>query len=215
MCTLADSRLNKGYFVLVPHVEDQTDLTQLTRWYNSAPRDYKIRILERKAREMQGKIQQGSDLRWLDLDNKMVQFRSDHRPRARYLNYLYLVTMLRRSWNSELTNPADVLKDELGKPWWGTRTRRMRSSELLQAIIEEGGHDYHALGPGSDEVGEEGDEGGGKGKGKGKAKDERLEDMEKDLVVGTANAHIASSLLRRASEEEGLNFDSDSDDEDE
>ena len=28
---------------------------------------------------MQGKIQQGSDLRWLDLDNKKVQLRSDYR----------------------------------------------------------------------------------------------------------------------------------------
>ena len=205
MCSLGEKRLDSGCLVLVPGVGDQTNLEQMTRWYNSKPREYNIRIAAREADEMQGRIQAGSDLRWLDLDNRRVQFRCDHRPHARYLHYLYLVTMLRRSWNPKLAKPADVLKDELGKPWWGTRKRRLRSSQLLQAIIEEGGHNYYALKPGSNGEGEgEGDE--GEGKGKGKAKEEQLKDMEKDLVMGTANAHIASSLQRAKEELPDLDY---------
>ena len=86
----------------------------------------------------------------------------------------------------------------------------MRSSELLQVIIEQGGHDYFALGHGYDEEPEEGtEEFKILEKGKGKANVEELVEMEKDLVLGTANAHIASSLLR--SESEDYDFDSDSD----
>ena len=54
----------------------------------------------------------------------------------------------------------------------------MRSSELLQVTIEQGGHDYFAVGPGSDEQPEEGTEGGkALDKGKGKANVEELMEM--------------------------------------
>ena len=86
------------------------NLAQVTEWYNSTPREYKIRILAPEKDEMQCKIIPELDITWLDLDHRKVQFRSDHRPRARYLNYMYLVAMLRRSWDHKLTKPADVLK---------------------------------------------------------------------------------------------------------
>ena len=211
----AERYMDKGYYVIVPDVEDQSSLEQVTRWANQTPREYKIRIIAREKDELKNKIQAGSSLRWLDLDNKRLQFRSAHRPRARYLNYMYLITMLRRSWDPKLVHPADVLKDDLGKPWWGTITRRMRSSELLQAIIEEGSHDYYALERGSDEGAEGGDAEEGKGKEKAKTTSERLEDMQKDLIMGTANAHIASSLRREETYDPLMPEDEETDDDDE
>ena len=80
MSTDAESRLDKGFYVLVPDVKDQTDLVEMRRWYDSNPRDYKIRILAKTEPDMLGPIYLSSDLKWEDLDNKKVQFRSDHRP---------------------------------------------------------------------------------------------------------------------------------------
>ena len=207
MSAVAEERLDRGCIVLVPDVSDQTDVEQMKNWYLSSPREYKIRVVARESELMNLKVKEGNDTVWLELDNKRVEFRSAHRPRARYLNYLYLITMLRRSWNPKLVAPADALKDDLGKPWWATRTRRMRSSELLQAIIEEGGLNYSALESASDEEGE-------KRKGtmeKEKAKKEGQDDLERDLVLGTANAAISASVRRK----KGVVEDSESESEDE
>ena len=84
----------------------------------------------------------GSKRVWKDLDGVKVDFRSSHRPRARYLYFLYCTSMSRKSWHDQERDQA--LTDELGKLHWGTPGRYLHRNMIL-AFVEEMGHEYERL----------------------------------------------------------------------
>ncbi|KAL9099680.1 MAG: hypothetical protein Q9163_004854 [Psora crenata] len=142
MSSDAENLFYKGYLVIVPRIDDHTSRSDIERWNKSDPKEYKIRVIERNVNGMRKYIPVGKKEAWTTLDNRPVTFRSDIRPRARYLYYHFCMMMLRRSWLKE--KPSQVLRDELGKPWWATPGRYMKESMLL-AFVEEMGHEYEEL----------------------------------------------------------------------
>ena len=143
MCEDAEEKFDKGYIVIVPKAAPEPSHHDIARWHHEEPVRYEIRVLEPEGHNMSNYISLESNTRWSDLDGRELQFRSDFRPRARYLYFHYCVSILRRSW--KVTNPdKNPLKDELGKPYWGTPGRYVRRNMLL-AFVEELGHEYESL----------------------------------------------------------------------
>lgn len=87
-------------------------------------------------------------LTWREFDGRKLQFLTSFRPAARYMYFHYCVQILRVAWQyNEAKSPkraATVLKDENGKPYWGTPGRYLPKNMLL-ALVEELGHEYQPL----------------------------------------------------------------------
>lgn len=95
----AEERIARGDIVIVPNVPDDFSKSVMDQWSASAPKSYKIRILNPTAKGMDMYHPNGIErgITWIDLDGKELHFRSDHRPRTRYLYWQYCQSMLRIS----------------------------------------------------------------------------------------------------------------------
>ncbi len=139
MSTLAETRMDKGLFVIVPLINDES-AEEVNAWHKSGPKRYQLRVLDKNNSLMQEEIP-GSDpkMEWADLDGQELQFRSEHRPRARYLYYCYCVSMLRRCHHQG--KHEEILKDYLGRKFWGIPGAYLRRSYLLAFVKEIGAQD--------------------------------------------------------------------------
>lgn len=138
----AKERFDQGLFVLVPDI-DSTSQHSVDIWNASDPKEYKIRVLNKddplmhRAFTIDGPKQKE---KWIDLDGRRVAFRTNYRPRARYLYFHYCCSILRRSWNHN--QHWDLLKNEIANNMWATPglyTPYLRKA-MLAAIAEELGH---------------------------------------------------------------------------
>ena len=146
----AEQRLDKGYIVIIPNLAPNVSPAALSLWQNLTPKEYKIVVLQPDAKGMDAYIDSptsGSKKVWKDLHGSKLEFRSDHRPRARYLYFLYCTSMLRKSWHDK--ERAQALGGELEKPYWGTPGEYLHRNMLL-AFVEEMGHEHEILLEGSD-----------------------------------------------------------------
>ena len=138
----AQERFSSRQFVIIPDIPDNSDQGQIERWEASPIRDYKIRILNPQSKSMSAKILR-TNKRWNDLDGTKVEFRSDWRPRARYIYFSYCCAMVAEAFAGR---HLMVSKNELGAPYWGTPGRYMPKNMLL-GFVENLGHEYeHLLG---------------------------------------------------------------------
>ena len=113
----AEQRFPSRQFVIVPDIPDNSDQVQVERWEASFIREYKIRILNPQSNTMSAKILR-TDKRWNVLDGTKVEFRSDWRPRARYIYFSYCCAMVAEAFAGR---HLMVSKNEPGTPYWGTR----------------------------------------------------------------------------------------------
>lgn len=193
LSTTAEQRFDKGQFVIVPALSDNATADQVEDWQNSTTKDYKIRVVDAEAANMRMFISPESPKRWVDLDNETVEFRGDFRPRARYLYFHFVCSMIRRAWNKE--KKERVLVDQLGKKFWGTPGPYMRQA-MLKAFVTEVGHDFEDLLEGTEH-----------------SKDEDQE--QDDTALAAAAEQIYFSNQRESSENLDSDSDSDSDSDDE
>jgi hypothetical protein len=103
----AEERFDKGLFVIVPTVDDPVSQHDIDAWSASEPKEYKIRLLDKECPLMKRFLEHRPE-KWINVDGKLVEFRNDHRPRARYIYFHYCVSILRRPWNHN--NDWEVLK---------------------------------------------------------------------------------------------------------
>ncbi|KAL9026567.1 MAG: hypothetical protein Q9196_004785 [Gyalolechia fulgens] len=184
----AEDRFSAGHFCIVPDIPDDPTTNQMQAWESSAVKEYKIRVLNPDAPMMVKKVG-ATETKWFELDQKRVEFRSNFRPRARYLYFAYCEAMLKRAYAGK---HAEVARAEAKKRYWGTPGRYVLKS-MLRGFVNVMGHDYsHILDGGLESV---------------------EEDDGKIDVRGTllANKHIQDSLPE---EDEGQSSDNDDDDDD-
>ena len=93
----AEKRIENGWMVLVPDVPADATTAQLDTWSKVKVKEYKLRVLCPENANMKQYIDHISGRVWNDLDGQRVQFRSDHRPRARYLYWQFAVALLRKA----------------------------------------------------------------------------------------------------------------------
>lgn len=133
----AEYRFDKGFFVIVPSVDDES-AEAVKAWHQSDIKAYKIRVLDKTSKMKEFLPTVGDRRKWIDLEGQKLKFKTSHRPRARYLYYHYCVTMLRRSHHQN--EHGNILRDHIGKKFWGTPGPYLRKRFLL-ALVEELGTD--------------------------------------------------------------------------
>ncbi|KAE8164545.1 hypothetical protein BDV40DRAFT_298344 [Aspergillus tamarii] len=163
-----------GKLVIVPDLPERPQVAELLAWLKGEAREYKIRIIDMTWDKLDRRPLPESPLRYRDLDGRKLQFRTSFRPAARYLYFHYCLQVLRRAWRFNQDKTADVyLRDEMGKPFWGTPGRYLPKNMLL-ALVDELGHDYKHL-----------------------LKGASCSNGEEDLLLGVASAQIKSKATRR------------------
>ena len=181
--TPAEERFEGGHFVIVPDIVDQPTQQDVDTWEASDPREYKTRVLNPGDVSMKRLIP-GTDKLWADLDNERMKFKTNFRPRPRYIYFAYCAAMLRRSLADK---HIETSRAELRKKFWGS-PGYMREGMLL-GFVEEMGHDYEHLLEGAI----------------------KEEDAVADITaIAAANTHIQETLKA----EEDCDSESDSDDDD-
>ena len=90
-----------------------------------------------------------------DLDEQKLVFRTNHRPRARYLYWQYCTSLLQKAWRQPKGNGNSTiaLKREFGCNCWGETGLFMKKS-MLKGFVEEMGHEFEELMEGAVEDGE-------------------------------------------------------------
>ena len=135
----AEKRIENGWMVLVPDVPADPTTAQLDIWSKAKVKEYKLRILCPENANMKKYLDITEARVWNDLDGQRVQFKSDHRPRARYLYWQFAIALLRKALQSDHKKNSPVAA-ELGKRYWGTGGPWIRRKYLL-AFAEYLGHE--------------------------------------------------------------------------
>ncbi|KAJ5880620.1 uncharacterized protein N7473_011673 [Penicillium subrubescens] len=189
--------LDIGKLAIVPYISESTGfcLDNIKSWIANQQREYQVKILDPKWDRLDTRIYSFSSLTFRDLDGRKLQFLSSFRPAARYVYFHYCIQVLRLAWQHNEAKSgrkaADALKDENGKPFWGTPGRYLPKNMLL-AFVEELGHEYKSLLDGAASI-KKGDS---------------------DLLLNIAANQVKSrpSILVKSWEQEDLGLDSDCDD---
>ena len=136
----AEELFKGGHLVIVPDIPNHPTPQQVVTWEASDPKEYKTRVVNPK-HHMMGMIIWGTNKHWVDLDNQRLQFRTNFRPRARYLYFAYCEAMLCHSFRA---NHLEASSTEAGKSFWGVPGGYMFERMLL-GFVEEMGHEYDHL----------------------------------------------------------------------
>lgn len=83
--------LDSGKLVIVPDLEDRPKLTDLIGSLKSPVRNLKMRVLDPNWNKMDTQITRDLPLKYKDLDNRRLIFKTDFRPAARYLYFHYVI----------------------------------------------------------------------------------------------------------------------------
>lgn len=128
--------LDTGFFAIVPDVDDLCDRRELRAWQRSDPREYKIKILDFEHEAIDRATHCYDSRTYRSFDNHRLTFRSNARPRARYVYWQYCLNMLMRSYSRRTRHPDDetssarsVLEDT-EKVFWGSRGTYTQDSWL-------------------------------------------------------------------------------------
>ncbi|OJJ42924.1 hypothetical protein ASPZODRAFT_2118784 [Penicilliopsis zonata CBS 506.65] len=110
-------------------------------------RNFKIKIIDKQWPLLNcGIFTLDDEPKWKDLDGRKLVFRGTCRPAARYLYFHYCLQLLRRAWKAGPGEEAAAwsLQDELAEPLRAVPGRYI-SKNMLQAFIDELGHEYKDL----------------------------------------------------------------------
>lgn len=134
MCSEAEERFDASLFALVPHAE-RTE-AGIAAWRKTEPRDYVFRVIDPKAARMKEPVF-GLEKTWVELDGQVVAFKTDARPRARYLYWHWACSVIKKA---RMDN-AEQLEQRQKDVYWGTRGRWFKKS-MLVGFAEICGHEF-------------------------------------------------------------------------
>ena len=144
-----EEKFETGLFAIVPDIQDNPTAEQVVQWQEQEPKEYKLKIIDRDPAKLNRIIPELGETRWMDLDGKKLDFRSEFRPRARYLYWNFCLQILRLAFRER--HKGSVLREqELGKQFWVSPGKYVKKNMLL-AFVEEVGHKYDDLLQGADD----------------------------------------------------------------
>jgi hypothetical protein len=141
-----EHRFEKGCLALVPLAKNSSTEAML-ECLNRHPKKYQVKVLQPDYKLMKHPYSAPGDSvlkQWKDDDGQEVEFKSDHRPRSRYLYYTYCKQILVYSMTHTPKNSAETLRNELRNQYWGTRGRYIKARKL-RVFISHMGHEYEEL----------------------------------------------------------------------
>jgi hypothetical protein len=99
MHTVAEELFDNGILRIIPSVENMSSLEEMRDWQKKEPKEYKIEIAtitkytpsklkQRLETEIpSGEVLLGKKIIWTGLHGRLLEFKNDFRPRARYLYF--------------------------------------------------------------------------------------------------------------------------------
>ncbi|OTA98297.1 hypothetical protein M426DRAFT_42164, partial [Hypoxylon sp. CI-4A] len=162
LCPDIEKLLEWGYITIVPDVrlgvdsnEDpiidlETRRKYVKDWEGTNPKEYKVVILDRNGLEKKMEhilhYTQVFNIKSVeDLDGRRLKFLTDFRPRARYMWWAFLNSVVNTSYRNKATRGIGVDKEvELGNRYWGTRGRYVKRNHLL-GFVEHLEHDIEGI----------------------------------------------------------------------
>lgn len=156
-----EKALDKGHIAIVPDVEleprnphspqdDQAERQDRIReWESKSVKEYKVIVVSQQRTVIEKIIFHKDDNYGVstlqDLHNRKLIFKTTSRPRARYVWWAFLNTILRTAWTSK-NGDQNVQHAEVRKVtrYWGTRGRYVMQNQLL-GFIEELGQDVNSI----------------------------------------------------------------------
>ena len=144
MSEAAKSLFDRGFFAIVPAIEEGADDIDIREWQRGK-RPFKIQIFESEAKSMKEPLPVGSGFplgtKWLDLDNEEVMCLNDSRPRSRYLYFHYLFCLDRALVNGHKNQRNVMMQKEFGRKVWASTGQYIEPS-LLRGFAASYGHDF-------------------------------------------------------------------------
>jgi hypothetical protein len=138
MSKAAERRFDKYLFCIVPTYT--RNLAGILNWKRAKPTEYKIKVMEPKSSLMQEKVFGLGDTKWVDLDGKILEWKSDARPRRRYLWFHYACAQVKLG---RLDDKGD-LPNRREEVYWGTMGKWFKST-LLAGVAEALGNQWEEI----------------------------------------------------------------------
>ncbi|MCJ1323566.1 hypothetical protein MMC10_000227 [Thelotrema lepadinum] len=123
------SYMVKGIFTIYPDFPYNASVDEQERWYNSEPREYRIRFLEKpQADDMMERKGEFLHDKWCDcvggqryrnMDGKRLTFKNDTRSKPAYVYFFFLVNLVRFAWRSRESVEQILSFPDLKQPCWG------------------------------------------------------------------------------------------------
>lgn len=115
MSNVAESLLDKGYYVIVPQVSGNPSAQDIQDWHKVEPKNYKIRVLQPDMKAMNHFIDK-SERRWCDLDGQMVREIS---PKGTILLLYLLRSRTEKLLGAKISQPRRLMTN------WASRIRAL------------------------------------------------------------------------------------------
>ncbi len=144
----AEQYIANGWMTIVPDLSANATHEEVDAWTKGDVKEYKIRVLNADNPKMKELLPVGApphhtgrERHWWELDGQKLEFKSDFRPRARYLYWSFAVALLRHSYQRRhsVHNP---IEEQINKRFWGTGGPWIRR-KYLRAFVEHLGHDIN------------------------------------------------------------------------
>ncbi|UPL00075.1 hypothetical protein LCI18_011009 [Fusarium solani-melongenae] len=161
-----ESALDKGLIAFVPDVDlepadidkpfqDQQERNNRLRAWETGPvKQYKLVVMNKTAKAVKEELfdqDKHGFTTLLDLHGRKLEFKTDFRPRARYVWWTFLYAVMRTASvqdtpSTKDTSPYDVQQHEVRKAtrYWGTRGRYVKRN-LVLGLIQELGQDVNSI----------------------------------------------------------------------
>ena len=87
----AEKNISLGFMAVVPKITDRPSKEEQAEWNNAEIKSYKLEVINVEAKGVQLRMptkwndSEGNRLHWKSQHGKVLQFKSEIRPRARYL----------------------------------------------------------------------------------------------------------------------------------
>lgn len=105
-----ESKFEIGLFAIVPDIPDDPAIEQVIQWQEQEPKEYKLKIIDRDPAKLNKVIPELGETTWGDLDGKKLEFRSEFRPRARYLYWNFCLQILRLAFKER--HQGSILREK-------------------------------------------------------------------------------------------------------
>ncbi|KAG8673663.1 hypothetical protein FPOAC2_07119 [Fusarium poae] len=153
-----EQALDKGLIVIVPDIDlnptepdlplnDETIRQKRSKeWEEMTPKEYKVMVVDKNHPEVTKELYEFGPMgfsRLLDLHERKLKFRTDFRPRSRYIWWTFLNAILRTAWTGKQED-KNIQHEEVRKStrYWG---RKYVKRNQLLGFVEEIGHDVESI----------------------------------------------------------------------
>lgn len=144
-----EANIALGFMAIVPNLPDRPTEQEQAAWNQTSVKSYKLEIINETIKGAVPRMptgytdSNGDRLSWKSQHGRVLQFKSDFRPRARYLWWQWAVSHLRKIWQDLQQKKQPEFK-QLNRPYWGTKGSYVRKG-CLYAIAEELGTPFESL----------------------------------------------------------------------